>query len=73
MNLVWGDENVEYLCKCVEVLKVSLLFVGMEYIIDVVQIVDWVLVMMEGCDLVQKVVVVCLVLGMDVNFGEIIC
>ena len=71
MNLVWGDENVEYLRKRVEALKASPLFAGMEYTTDAAQIADWVPVMMEGRDPAQKVAAARSVLGTDVNFGEI--
>lgn len=73
MSFVWGDDNVCFLKKCYEVLQVSLLFCGMQYLEDYDQIKQWVLLMMEGCDCNQKVVVMWMLIGIDVNFGEIMC
>lgn len=73
MSFVWGDDNVVFFKKCYVVLQYSLLFCGMEYLEDFEQIKQWVLLVMEGCELGQKIVVMCMLIGIDVNFGEIIC
>lgn len=73
MSFVWGDDNIVYLYKCQQVLVKNLLFYGMQYFEDLVQIKQWVLLLMEGCDLKQKVVVIWMLFGIDVNFGVIIC
>ncbi len=71
MNLVWGDENIEYLRKRVEALSASPLFSGMEYSTDRKRIAEWVPVMIEGRDPDQKIAAARSELGTDVNFGEI--
>lgn len=71
MNLVWGEENVEYLRKRVEALSTSPLFSGMEYSTDRKRIAEWVPVMTEGRNPDQKIAAARSELGTDVNFGEI--
>ncbi|MCZ0962668.1 malate dehydrogenase (quinone) [Paracoccus benzoatiresistens] len=71
MNLVWGDENVEYLRKRYEALKASPLFAGMEFTTDPAQIAEWVPLMMAGRDPEQVLAATRSNLGTDVNFGEI--
>ncbi len=53
MNLVWGQENVEFLRKRHAALGASPLFSGMEFTTDPKQIANWVPVMMEGRDPAQ--------------------
>jgi len=48
MNLVFGEENREFIRKRVEALKASPLFAGMEMTTDPVKIKEWIPIMMEG-------------------------
>lgn len=71
MNLVWGDENVEYLRRRVEALQQSPLFTGMEYTTDRAVMAEWFPLMMEGRDPAQPLAASRSNLGTDVNFGEL--
>lgn len=71
MNLVWGDENVDYLGKRYEALKASPLFSGMEFTTDPKQIAQWVPVMMEGRQPGMKLAATHSPLGTDCNWGEV--
>jgi malate dehydrogenase (quinone) len=71
MNLVWGDENVDYLGKRYEALKASPLFSGMEFTTDPKQIAQWVPVMMEGRQPGMKLAATRSPLGTDCNWGEV--
>lgn len=71
MNLVWGDENVDYLRRRFEALQASPLFSGMEFTTDHAKIAEWVPVMMAGRDPAMALAATKSNLGTDVNFGEI--
>lgn len=71
MNLVWGDENVEYLRKRYEALGASPLFSGMEFTTDPAQIAQWVPVMMQGRQPGMKLAATHSPLGTDCNWGEV--
>lgn len=71
MNLVWGDENVDYLGKRYEALKASPLFSGMEFTTAPKQIAQWVPVMMEGRQPGMKLAATRSPLGTDCNWGEV--
>ncbi|MBK4216274.1 malate dehydrogenase (quinone) [Paracoccus caeni] len=71
MNLVWGEENVDYLRRRYEALQASPLFAGMEFTTDHAQIAEWVPLMMAGRDPATKLAATKSNLGTDVNFGEI--
>jgi malate dehydrogenase (quinone) len=71
MNLVWGDENVDYLRKRYEALGASPLFSGMEFTTDPAQIEKWVPVMMQGRKPGMKLAATHSPLGTDCNWGEV--
>ncbi|KAB8045032.1 malate dehydrogenase (quinone) [Janthinobacterium aquaticum] len=71
MNLVFGEENREFIRKRVEALKASPLFAGMEMTTDPVQIKKWIPIMMEGRKEGEIVTATRSPLGTDVNLGAI--
>ena len=71
MNLVFGEENREFIRKRVEALKASPLFAGMEMTTDPEQIQRWVPIMMEGRKSDEVLTATRSPLGTDVNLGEI--
>ncbi|WP_260986162.1 malate dehydrogenase (quinone) [Bordetella genomosp. 13] len=71
MNLVWGQENVDFMKKRVAALQASPLFAGMELTTDPARIAEWVPIMMEGREGGQMLAATRSPLGTDVNLGEI--
>ncbi|WP_087687482.1 malate dehydrogenase (quinone) [Pandoraea sp. PE-S2R-1] len=71
MNLVFGQENREFIRKRVEALKASPLFAGMEMTTDPAKIAEWIPIMMEGRKPDEVVTATRSPLGTDVNLGEI--
>lgn len=71
MNLVFGQENREFIRKRVEALKASPLFAGMEMTTEPAKIAEWIPVMMEGRKPDEVVTATRSPLGTDVNLGEI--
>ncbi|AIN46887.1 malate dehydrogenase (quinone) [Candidatus Palibaumannia cicadellinicola] len=71
ISLVWGHENIHFLHKRFDALQSSTLFRGMEYSEDHQQIRQWAPLVMDGRDKCQKVAATRMVMGTDVNFGEI--
>nr|WP_315249768.1 malate dehydrogenase (quinone) [uncultured Duganella sp.] len=71
MNLVFGQENREFIRKRVEALKASPLFAGMEMTTDPAKIKEWVPIMMEGRKADEVVTATRSPLGTDVNLGAI--
>lgn len=71
MSFVWGDDNVSYLRKRYEAMKVSPLFADMEYSEDPEVIREWIPLVMEGREPGQKVAANRMDIGTDVNFGAL--
>lgn len=71
MNLVFGQENRDFIGKRVEALKASPLFAGMEMTTDPTKIAEWVPIMMEGRKPDEVLTATRSPLGTDVNLGEI--
>lgn len=71
MNLVFGNENREFIRKRVAALKASPLFAGMEMTTDPAQITAWVPIMMEGRKPGEVITATRSPLGTDVNLGSI--
>ncbi|WP_338765574.1 malate dehydrogenase (quinone) [Massilia sp. METH4] len=71
MNLVFGQENREFMQKRVAALKASPLFAGMELTTDPAKIAAWVPIMMEGRKPDEVVTSTRSPLGTDVNLGSI--
>ena len=70
MNLVWGDENVDFIQRRVAALGASPLFSGMEITTDPQKIAQWVPLMMEG-RAGMKLAATRSPLGTDVDWGEV--
>ncbi len=70
MNLVWGDENVDFIQRRVAALGASPLFSGMEITTDPKKIAEWVPLMMEG-RAGMKLAATRSPLGTDVDWGEV--
>jgi malate dehydrogenase (quinone) len=71
MNLVFGEENREFMRKRVAALKASPLFAGMELTTEPAQIREWIPIMMEGRKADEIVTATRSPLGTDVNLGSI--
>lgn len=71
MSFVWGEKNVEYLRKRYEALKEISLFKGMLYSEDAAQLKEWMPLVMEGRDPLEKVAATRMEIGTDVNFGAL--
>ncbi|MGF7189240.1 malate dehydrogenase (quinone) [Robbsia andropogonis] len=71
MNLVFGQENRDFIRKRVEALKASPLFAGMDMTTDPSKIAEWIPIMMEGRKPEEVVTATRSPLGTDVNLGEI--
>lgn len=69
MNLVWGDDNINYLRKRYAALQNENLFKGMLYSEDPEQIRQWAPLVMDGRDKNQKVAATRMEIGTDVNYG----
>ncbi len=70
-SLVWGDENVAYLKKRYEAMKLSPLFKGMEYSEDRDKLNEWFPIAMRGRKKDQAVAATKMEIGTDVNFGAL--
>jgi len=71
MNLVFGQENRDFMHKRVAALKASPLFAGMELTTDPAKITEWIPLMMEGRKPDEMVTATRSPLGTDVNLGAI--
>ncbi|PLK58469.1 malate dehydrogenase (quinone), partial [Candidatus Palibaumannia cicadellinicola] len=71
ISLVWGNENICFLYKRFKALQSCLLFRGMEFSEDYQKIRQWAPLIMDGRNSGQKVAATRMVMGTDVNFGEI--
>jgi malate dehydrogenase (quinone) len=71
LSFVWGDEDVEFLRKRFELLKVHHLFQDMEFSDDVATIETWMPLTMQGRDKSQKVAATRIQYGSDVDFGAL--
>jgi malate dehydrogenase (quinone) len=71
MNMVFGDENREFIRKRVAALKASPLFAGMEMTTDPAKITEWIPIMMEGRKPGEVITATRSPLGTDVNLGSI--
>ena len=71
MSFVWGEKNVAYLKKRYEALSASTLFKGMEYSENYDTLAKWMPLVMTGRSRTQKVAATHMVIGTDVNFGNL--
>lgn len=71
MNMVFGEQNREFMLKRVTALKASPLFAGMEITTDPAKIAEWIPIMMEGRNSDDIVTATRSPLGTDINLGAI--
>lgn len=71
MSFVWGEENVSYLKKRYEALTQYHPYKKMQYSEDAAQLKEWMPLVMEGRDPLQKIAATYMDIGTDVNFGEL--
>jgi malate dehydrogenase (quinone) len=71
MSFVWGDANVDFLRRRYEALTQCHLFRGMQYSEDVEELQNWMPLVMQGRDPIEKVAATRMDLGTDVNFGTL--
>lgn len=69
MSFVWGDENVAFLKKRFEALRVHPIFQDMQYSTDRDQIAAWIPLIMEGRDADEPLALTRMDVGTDTNFG----
>ncbi|MCJ7461989.1 MAG: malate dehydrogenase (quinone) [Candidatus Baumannia cicadellinicola] len=71
INFVWGDENTRFLYQRFKALQCCTIFNGMEYSENHQQISEWAPLIMAGRNTYQKVAATRMLMGTDVNFGEL--
>jgi len=71
MSFVWGNENVEFLRKRHAALTANPLFSGMEYSEDRDKLKEWIPLVMQGRNTIEKVAATRMEIGTDVNFGAL--
>ena len=71
MSFVWGEKNVTFLKKRFETLQANPLFKDMVYSSDFSKLKEWMPLVMEGRKDSEKVAATSMVIGTDVNFGEL--
>lgn len=71
MSLVWGQENVDFLCERHTEMIPYALFEDMIYSEDPQVIKDWIPLMMEGREINEPIAATRMDIGTDVNFGAL--
>ena len=71
MSFVWGDDNVAFLKRRFEALKVHPLFSGMEYSEDPAVIYSWAPSLLPGRSKSQRIAATRMEAGTDVDFGAL--
>ena len=71
MSFVWGDENIEFLKQRHKQMTQYGMFEDMAYSESYEEISEWIPLMMEGREANEKIAATRMVIGTDVNFGEI--
>lgn len=71
ISFVWGQDNVNFLKERYDRLQESVLFKGMTYSEDQKQLAEWMPLVMNERDPAEKVAATRMMLGTDVNFGEL--
>jgi malate dehydrogenase (quinone) len=71
MTFVWGQSNVEYMRKRIEVLKPEPLFAGMEYSEDPKVIAKWAPLLMDGRTGDEPIAASRITSGTDVDYGSL--
>lgn len=71
ISFVWGEENVVYLRKRYEAMRLHTLFEGMHFSEDREVLQAWMPLVMDGRDRSEPVAATKMDIGTDVNFGEL--
>ena len=71
MSFVHGNENIVYLKKRFEALKIHPMFMKMKFSDDYKQLLSWMPLVMEGRSAEEKTAATYMSIGTDVNFGEL--
>ena len=71
MTFVWGQANVEYMRKRIEVLKPEPLFAGMEYSEDPKAIAQWAPLLIDGRTGDEPIAASRITSGTDVDYGQL--
>jgi len=71
MTFVWGQANVEYMRKRIEVLKPEPLFAGMEYSEDPKVIAQWAPLLIDGRTGDEPIAASRITSGTDVDYGQL--
>ena len=71
ISLVWGEENVTFLRKRYEAMRLHPLFEDMQYAEDPELLRSWMPLVMKGRDCAEPVAATKMDIGTDVNFGEL--
>lgn len=71
ISFVWGQENVAFLRKRYEAMRLHPLFEDMQYSENREMLAEWMPLVMEGRDPLQPVAATRMSIGTDVNFGEL--
>jgi malate dehydrogenase (quinone) len=70
-SFVWGEENVMFLKKRFEAMRLHPFFQNMSYSDDIAELTEWMPLIMKGRDHNQKVAATRIGRGTDVNFSEV--
>jgi malate dehydrogenase (quinone) len=71
MSFVWGEDNVAFLRRRFDALKVHPLFAGMEYSEDPAMIYSWAPTIISGRPKSQRIAATRMTAGTDINFGAL--
>ena len=71
ISFVWGEENVAFLKKRYQMLTENALFEGMEYSEDIKTLTEWMPLVMEKRNPLEKVAATKMDIGTDINFGAL--
>lgn len=71
MSFVWGDKNVKFLEKRYAALSKATLFKGMEFSENYDTLAKWMPLVMKGRSRTQKIAATHMIIGTDVNFGNL--
>jgi malate dehydrogenase (quinone) len=71
ISFVWGEENVAYLHKRFEAMRLHPLFEDMRFSENPEELMAWMPLVMEGRDQQEPVAATKMDIGTDVNFGEL--
>lgn len=71
ISFVWGQENVDFLRKRYEALRLHPLFEDMQFSENRDELMEWMPLVMEGRDAAEPVAATRMPIGTDINFGAL--